>query len=47
MKNQAFKVMVKPTNENQVTKLQCQLAINNLLVVCLFEFMKLVELAIV
>jgi hypothetical protein len=39
--------MVKPKDENQVTKLECQLAINNLLVVHLFEFMKLVELAIV
>jgi hypothetical protein len=47
MKTQAFKAMEEPKDENVVTKLWRQLATNSLLVVCLYEFMKLAELAII
>jgi hypothetical protein len=39
--------MAKPRGENLVTKLWHQLATNNLLVHCLFEFMRLAKLVIV
>jgi hypothetical protein len=47
MKNQVSKAIAKPRYENLVIKLWCQLAKNNLSVACLFEFMKLIQLAIV
>ncbi len=47
MKSQAFKAMAEPRDKNPVIKLWCQLATNNVLVHCLFEFMQLAELAIV
>jgi hypothetical protein len=47
MKTQAFKAMEKLKDENPITKLWCQLVTNSLLIVHLFEFMKLVELAII
>jgi hypothetical protein len=47
MKNQASKAMEKSRDENPLTKLWHQLATNSLLAVCLFEFMRLVKLAIV
>ncbi len=39
--------MVQTRDANPLTKLWCQLATNNLLVVCFFEFMKVAKLAIV
>jgi hypothetical protein len=39
--------MVEPKNENPLTKLWCQLATNNLSVVCLYEFMKLAKPVII
>jgi hypothetical protein len=45
MKNYAYKAMVKLRDDNPLMKLWHQLATNNLLVVRIFEFMKLVELA--
>jgi hypothetical protein len=39
--------MVEFKNENPLTKLWCQLATNNLLVVYFYEFMKLAKLVIV
>jgi hypothetical protein len=39
--------MVVPKGENSLTKLWCQLAINNMLVVYPSKFMRLGELAIV
>jgi hypothetical protein len=45
MKNYASKAMVKLRDDNPLMKLWHQLATNNLLVVRIFEFMKLVELA--
>ncbi len=47
MKNQVVKAMVEHTNENSMIKLWHQLATNNMLIVCLFELMRLVNLAIV
>ncbi len=47
MKTQASKAMEKPKDENPIIKLWCQLATNSLLVIHLYGFMKLVELAIV
>jgi hypothetical protein len=47
MKNQAPKAMERPRNKNLVIKLWHQFAINNLLVVCLLESVKLVQMAIV
>jgi hypothetical protein len=44
---QTFRAMKKHKDENQVIKLWHQLVTNNFLVVHLFEFMKLIELAIV
>jgi hypothetical protein len=39
--------MVEPKNENPLTKLWCQLATSNLLVVRFYEFVKLAKLVIV
>jgi len=47
MKNQAPRAMEAPKDKNLVTKFLHQFSINNLLVVCLFEFIKLVQMAIV
>jgi hypothetical protein len=47
MKNQTLKVMEEHRDENHVTKSWHQHAINNVLDVCLFEFMKLIQMAIV
>jgi hypothetical protein len=47
MKTQSSKAMEEPKAENLVTKLWRQLATSSPLLVRLFEFMKLVELAIV
>jgi hypothetical protein len=47
IKTQASKAMEELKDENLVNKLWCQLAINSLLVVHFFEFMKLVELTLV
>jgi hypothetical protein len=47
MKTHAHKKTKKLRDENPITKLQCQLAINNLLVVHIFEYMKLTNLIII
>lgn len=47
MKTQAYKSMKKLRDEKPIIKLQCYLAINNLLIVHIFEYMKLVKLTIV
>ncbi len=47
MKNQVVKAMVEHTNENSMIKLWHQLATNSMLIVCIFELMRLVNLAIV
>jgi hypothetical protein len=46
MKNQVVKAMVEHTNENSMIKLWHQLGTNSMLIVCLFELMRLVNLAI-
>jgi hypothetical protein len=47
MKNQAPRAMEGPRDKKLVIKLWHEFAINNMLVVCLFEFIKLVQMAIV
>lgn len=47
MKNQGPRAMEGPRDKNLVINLWHQFAKNNLLVVCLFEFIKLVQMAIV
>jgi len=47
MKTQDPNAMVKPKDKKLVTNSWHELATNNLLLICLFEFMKLVQLTIV
>jgi hypothetical protein len=45
--HQVVKAMLEHTNENSMIKLWHQLVTNSMLIVCLFELMRLVNLAIV